>query len=196
MIFDTHILFRFRVKQALLFLVLVGTCSFGFSQNDSTAAVEPDTVTKVHSPKKAVTYSALLPGLGQVYNKKYWKVPLIYGLGGTATYFIFSNRRNYQDFKSAYITRIDGDSTTIDNYVDIYTDANLFTLQDTYRRYMEISYIAVAVVYVLQLVDASVDAHLFSFDVSPDLSLNFQPTLLNDYSTSRPISGLTLSLKL
>ena len=109
--------------------------------------------------------SALFPGLGQAYNKKYWKMPVIYAGFGGLGYAIGTTHTKYIIYRDAYIKRVDGDSTTIDDF-QLYSSDNLFTLQDYYRRNRDLFIIGTAALYVLNIIDASVDAHLFSFNVS------------------------------
>jgi hypothetical protein len=176
-------LFRFS-------LVLFFITSVCFSQNQPA-----DTIAKkTHSPKMAAAMSAIVPGLGQAYNKKYWKVPVIYaGLGGMA-YAVLINRSQYLNYVNAYKARKDTDPTTIDPYDGIYSDSDLLVLKDAYRGYMELSYVGLAAIYVLNIIDASVDAHLFTFDVSDNLSMNIQPAFIPGHKT-RPVSGFTFSVR-
>jgi hypothetical protein len=150
---------------------------------------------EVHSPRKATIYSAILPGLGQVYNKKYWKVPLIYIGFGTIGYFINWNNENYQLFKTGYRHLTDDDPETQDylkieavrrnNYnLDSPTDFNnlktaLSKQQDYYRRNRDLLIISFVGFYGLNIIDASVDAHLFDFDISDDLTLKWEPSMVN-----------------
>ena len=123
-------------------------------------------------PKKATLMSTFLPGLGQVYNKRYWKVPVIYSAFAAAGYFIFSNQKKYLDFKNAIVYRYDnvpGNET-----YSLYTVDNLVTLKRTYRRYRDFSILGASLIYALQIVDANVDAHLYEFDVD-SISLSFRP---------------------
>jgi hypothetical protein len=129
---------------------------------------------KKHSPTKAAMLSATLPGLGQIYNRKYWKVPIVYIGIGAVVYFVNFNNTEYQNWRKAYIYRVDGNPNTIDEYPNYSTDV-LERAMNYYRRNLEISYIAGGLVYVLNILDASVDAHLFDFDVSEDLTINLQP---------------------
>lgn len=119
--------------------------------------------------------SIALPGLGQAYNKKIWKIPIIYagfvGLG----YFVKINNDDYKTYKNAYKDRLDGDESTVDPYVGIYSDNDLVTLKNYYRRNRDLSIIGIGVLYILNVLDASVDAHLFNFNVSDDLSIMVQP---------------------
>lgn len=138
--------------------------------------VETSTDTVSHSPKKAAIYSAVLPGLGQVYNKKYWKLPIVYGLMGTTTYLALTNRASYLDYKQAYIYRTDDDPLTVDNFPSL-NENQLQVKRNSFRRDMEFYFILTAAVYALNIVDASVDAHLFDFDISSDLSMNLSPAM-------------------
>ena len=134
-----------------------------------------DSLSLLHSPRKAAIYSAVLPGWGQIYNKKYWKLPIIYagffGLG----YFVKVNHEDYKTYKEAYKWRLDGDPTTIDDYVDVYSDQDLVTLKDFYRRNRDLSAIGMGLLYVLNVLDAAVDAHLFHFSVSDELTMQVVP---------------------
>lgn len=161
---------------------------------DSLAKVKAraDTVKK-HSPKKATIYSAILPGLGQIYNRKWWKVPILYAGFAGVGYAIGFNQKYYLDFRQALKDRIDDDPNTIDPYVNKYSAANLDELQQYYRKNRDLSYIILGAVYVLNIIDANVDAHLFDFDVSNDLSMNIKPAAIPTYAGYG--GGLALTLK-
>jgi len=133
---------------------------------------------KPHSPKKAALYSAALPGLGQAYNKKYWKIPIIYAGFGTLVYFIDNNNTEYNKFKAAYSYVISEDTGEPPNeYVERYesNSEKLRKIKDFYRRNLELSYILSGALYILNILDATVDAHFFHFDVDKDLSLEVSP---------------------
>lgn len=167
----------------------------GYIERDSLGQtkVKPKTVPAYHSPKTSALMSTIIPGLGQVYNKKYWKVPVIYaGLGGLA-YSINENQKKYRKYIDAYKFRIDGDSLTIDNYPK-YSDDNLNTLQQYYKRFRNLSVIGFTLLYVMNIVDASVDAHMFTFDVGDDLSFHIQPTFLNIANAKNYTTGLSLNI--
>lgn len=148
-----------------------------------------------HSPKKSALMSTIIPGLGQVYNKKYWKVPIIYaGVVGLA-YSINGNHTKYIQYRTAYIYRIDEDPSTIDDFPK-YSDENLNTLQKYYHRSRNLSVIGATLLYIMNIVDASVDAHMFTFDVGDDLSLNIHPALINNSANlNNYTTGLSLNLK-
>ncbi|MEO6168770.1 MAG: DUF5683 domain-containing protein [Chitinophagales bacterium] len=159
-----------------------------------------------HSPKTAGIASAIIPGLGQAYNKKYWKIPIIYAGLATAGYFIYYNYTIYNNFQKAYELRGDGDtSTNLSSfnvwyitstetiYIDGYEDTQLSELSNIYRRNGDLSVIVAAGIYALNIIDAVVDAHLFHFDVGDDLSLNVQPFYMPPFYGSAK-GGLTLTL--
>ncbi|MCB0761559.1 MAG: hypothetical protein KDC12_08560 [Flavobacteriales bacterium] len=155
------------------------------------ATVAVDTVgtgENWHSPRKATIMSAVLPGLGQAYNKKYWKIPVVYAAMGVTTYFVVDNHRQFKYYKENLIAALDTDTTTIN--VTPYTSSQLNTLQDTYRRWRDLSVIILSVEYILNIIDANVDAHLYHFDVSDDLSMCIQPYIHPAFGTK---AGLTLS---
>lgn len=139
------------------------------------AQAPQDSLALLHSPRKATIYSAILPGAGQAYNKKYWKIPIIYAGFTALTYFVVTNNQDYIIYKNAYKFRLDGDESTTDDFVGIYTDEDLVTLKNYYRRNRDLSVIGISLLYVLNIIDASVDAHLFYFNVSDELSLNVTP---------------------
>ncbi|SHF29758.1 hypothetical protein SAMN05444274_104332 [Mariniphaga anaerophila] len=156
---------------------------------------QPAEEEEVHSPRKATLYSAVLPGLGQIYNKKYWKVPFIYIGFGTIGYFINWNNDNYALFKVGYQHLTDTNPETQDylkieavrrnNYdLDNPTQFNnlktaLAKQRDYYRRNRDLLIISIVGFYGLNIIDASVDAHLFDFDISDDLTMKWEPSMSN-----------------
>jgi len=160
-------------------------------------------------PIRVVWMGAIIPGYGQILNRKYWKLPIVYGGFLGCAYAISMNSGKYETYKTAYRDIIDSDPTT-NTYIDIlpegYTVENLGgisgytsilkTAQDNYRRYRDLSIIVSIGYYALTLVDAYVDAQLYDFDISPDLSLRFQPTLLENGNGLRNTLGLQCSFRL
>ncbi len=130
-------------------------------------------------PGRAALLSAILPGSGQAYNKKWWKLPIVYGALGTALYFEIDNVTQYRELRDNYKWVVDEDPNTNPTEEPyIYMDATtLKTYRDQWEKYVEFSSIALGLVYLLQVTDAYVDAHLHSFDVSDDLSLRFRPKI-------------------
>ena len=138
---------------------------------------------KTHSPTKATIMSACLPGLGQVYNRKWWKVPIVYaGLGGLG-YLVYSNYSEFQSYLHAYEFKT-GDlpegATLTEHEADLankYADSQLQTYKDSYRRDFEFYSILTVAWYGLNILDACVDGHLYTYDISDDLSLSVDPYL-------------------
>ncbi len=131
-------------------------------------------------PRKASMYSAVLPGMGQIYNRKYWKVPVIYaGFAGLGWYMNFTNEQ-FVRYRNALDFRIDGNPWTVDEFAGDprYTGEVLTRYKDYYRRQRDFSIILTALFYALNVVDAAVDAHLFEFDVGEDLGLKVEPSLM------------------
>ena len=142
------------------------------------------------NPKKAAIYSSIIPGAGQIYTKKYWKIPIIYAGLATSAYYINHNHESYKTYKQAYLNRLDG--VLFDEYTDVYTDSELVTLTEYYRRNTEISALLFTLTYILNIIDASVNAHLFNYNVSEDISMEIKPV----YFSRDNISGLSLAIKL
>lgn len=130
-----------------------------------------------HSPARATLFSAVLPGAGQIYNRKYWKAPIVWGGLGLSYYFIQRNNKEFRRYKEAYIAVVDGDPATVDEFDGRISSSQLLDVTDTYRKWRDMSYIAIGLVYILNVVDASVDANFVRFDVGRDLSLNAGPSL-------------------
>jgi len=129
-----------------------------------------------HSVGRAALYSAIIPGLGQAYNGKYWKIPIVYGALGTAGYFVWYWYDFYDELRTAYIARTDEDPFTIDlDYAYIPSDDILLQYVEQSRRYLDVMVIVSFGVYALNIIDAIVDAHLYAFDVSDDLTMHWQP---------------------
>lgn len=127
------------------------------------------------NPKRAGLYAALLPGLGQAYNRQYWKIPIVYAGFSVAGYFLVKNSKEYNRYRKAYIGRINNPYPT-DEFVKIYTDINqLKQLQDDYSRILNLTVLFTTVGYTLQVLDAITSAHLKNFDISRDISLRIKP---------------------
>ena len=135
-----------------------------------------------HSPKKAMYYSLVLPGLGQAYNKKYWKIPIVYGALGGVSYWIYYNTQEYRQSSENY--SID-QSDTNERYLRFW------------RRNLELSYITLVATHPLQVLDAYVDANLFYWDVSPDLSIRIEPSIDPIYlPTEMPVANYGFRCKM
>ena len=130
-----------------------------------------------HKPGKATLYSAILPGAGQIYNRKYWKAPIVWGGLGLSIYFIQHNTKQYERYRDGYVALIDGDPGTVSEF-EGGNAQSVRDVADTYHKWRDQSYLALVGVYILNVVDASVDAHFVRFDVGKDLSLNVAPSPL------------------
>ena len=163
---------------------------------------------EVSRVKKATTLSTICPGAGQVYNKSYWRVPIVLGGLASTIYTIDWNNRGYQRFKTAYTLLADYESITDpalrnekypngapDEFRGAYSSTFLKNLKDSYRRNRDLCILLTAGVYLLQIIDAHVDAHLQDFDISDDLTMNVEPYV--DYTTvgTKPALGFNMSLK-
>ncbi|MBE0646711.1 MAG: hypothetical protein IH596_02885 [Bacteroidales bacterium] len=151
---------------------------------------------KKHSPKRASLYAAIAPGLGQIYNRKYWKLPILYAGFGIMTYFIISNTDSYLTYKSAYIERINGNfNGNYSELVNKYNETELLNASEYYRRNLEISILVTALWYVLSIIDATVDAHLYTYNINENLSLRIAPDLLPPANAFKVNPGVKLSLR-
>lgn len=165
------------------------------------------TTNEVSRIKKATTLSTIFPGAGQIFNKSYWRVPIVWGGLASTIYTIDWNNRGYQRFKTAYSLVIDYEKLSPDERLEkypngapdefrgAYSSTFLKNLKDSYRRNRDLCIILTAGVYLLNILDAHVDAHLQDYDISDDLSMNIEPYF--DYTTvnTQPVYGLSMSLK-
>lgn len=145
------------------------------------------------NPRKAALFSFILPGAGQVYNKKWWKLPIVYGAFGTLIWIEARNVREYRAARENYRWIVDGDATTeAQGKFAGRSAASVKDYRDTYRRYVEFGGIGLGLAYLLTAADAFVDAHLSRFDVSEDLSLHWRPVP----APGGPAWGLTFQVDL
>lgn len=142
------------------------------------------------APAKAAFYSAILPGLGQAYNKRYWKIPIVYGAIGTSLYFYAWNNDRYDQYRNAYKDRLAG---IPDVQYDYLTDNQLIAAQEFYQQNRDISMLFAIAFYVLNIVDANVDAHLLQFNVNDNLSFN--PNIDYNNFNRETNFGLTFNFK-
>ncbi|MDY8137642.1 DUF5683 domain-containing protein [Aquimarina sp. 2201CG5-10] len=142
------------------------------------------------APARAAFYSAVLPGLGQAYTGKYWKIPIVYGAIGTGLYFYIDNNNKYNRFRDIYKARLAGTDPNDLEFPNL-TDDQLIDLQRRFRRDQELSLLITVGLYVLNIVDANVTAHLQQYNVTDDLSL--RPKIDFDEFNIKPNYGLSLS---
>ena len=176
----------FFVKFQIYTIVFLFSFNCLIAQNTDTLKI------KKHSPQKATLMSACLPGLGQYYNKKYWKIPVIYIGAGVITYFAISNSDSLKVYKNAYSQRVNG-GLPLDAYHDRYSDDDLLKLKDFYRRNLELTFMVAAGIYVFNIIDATVDAHLFNFDINEDISMKLNPIFVPFERNS--FTGINLTFK-
>ncbi len=160
---------------------------------------------EVSDVKKATTLSLICPGAGQIYNKSYWRAPIVLGGMASMIYVIDWNNRGYKRFKTAYALRADfdlnpgnyPDGVSKDEFTGRYSASYLKNLRDAYRRNRDLCLILTAAVYAFQAVDAHVDAHLKDFDVSDDLTVSMEPLFDYQYSNvhgATPIFGFNINM--
>lgn len=176
---------------SILFFLLFSATSL-FAQKDDGLKIKPDTIIVKEidplAPTRAAFYSAILPGLGQAYNKKYWKIPIVYGALGTGVYFYTTNNKQYHRFRDAYKKRLAG---LDDEFQGQYSDATLINAQRTFQRNRDLSLLVTVGLYVLNIVDANVDAHLLQFNVNDKLSV--RPDIYQNEINYKQNVGLTLN---
>ena len=195
----------FLLFGAFFFLFMLHDIKIFAQQKEDTILVksdaDPDTtrkdsvvseksVKKKFNPKVATLRSAILPGWGQFYNKKYWKIPLVYGALGTTAGIFFYNLKTYKRLRQAVILRSDtipgNDNQVYPDFINLSTES-LRSYRNEYRQNVDYSVLVFLLFWGLNVVDATVDAHLKGFDVSPDVSMKIRPGL-NSYNNGPGIS--------
>jgi len=200
------LVFRFALFLIPFFVILVPCHGSGQEPSDDTTLSYPakkartDTTIRRHNPTKATIYSMVLPGLGQVYNKKYWKVPVIYAGFGVFYYFIRFNDTEYKAWRDAYnhaLVNADTLEPFVNEYERLY-GYNTEILKDQknyYRRNRDLTYILTSIWYLLNIVDAAVDAHMFTWEIDDNLSMKLEPSFSEPMTGYRPVGGLRLTLR-
>jgi len=184
------------------------------AEADTLVQINLDTVGFKPNPTRSVLFSAICPGLGQIYNRKYWKLPLVYGSFMGCIYAITWNQTTYSGYKRAfmdfnkelehlpndgawrdYISSALNFPQNVDDWTDYYRSwfkSSLKNKKDYYRHYRDMSYIVTVAIYAIWMVDAYVDAQLAGFDVSPDLSMKIKPKLFEPNINSGSSLGLAM----
>ena len=197
-------------KHLFFGILCIISLSFSFSQNESDSIVstiekEPVLINDGLRerkeidhlrPSNAAFYSAVLPGAGQFYNKKYWKIPIVWGAIGTGVYFYLRNDKQYDRYRDAYKRRLAG--FTDDEFSDangnpLISNDGLIRAQQQFRRNKEVSLLVTIGLYALNIIDANVDAHLLQFNVDENLSLS--PHYQYNQMENSGDLGLTLNFK-
>jgi hypothetical protein len=189
---------KFTLSFLLLvaFIATLGVNNAQAQKADSVTVTSSDTVeirsyATRYDPRKALLYAAVLPGMGQIYNKKYWKLPLVYGGFIGIGYGIQFYQKGYSKYKGELFDVIDNDLATSKSG---FTESQLRTIVDRYRRERDFMIILMAGMYLLQIVDAHVDAHLKEFDLNPNLHVRLEPSMGNDMMTGRT-AGIALKFR-
>lgn len=193
------------MKSNIFFILLIFVVSFVVAQESDSLSVKSENgliiketvITNEEynplAPAKAAFYSAVLPGLGQAYNKKYWKIPIIYAGMAVGVYFYIENDKQYDRFRDAYKSRLAGftdDEFWGDGETAIVSTDRLIDAQKDSKRNKDLSIVVTGVFYLLNIIDANVDAHLQQFNVSEELSL--EPNININPLNSKTNYGLSL----
>jgi len=180
---------------SILFLLSITA----FAQQDSLAPL-PTGLTKMElraidplAPSKAAFYSTVIPGLGQAYNKSYWKIPLVYAGLGTSVYFYIDNQKKYQAARDEYKLRLRGVERSDRKRIGSYTAEQLLIVQTQSQKNRDLSLFITIGLYVLNIVDANVDAHLQQFNVDDDLT--FRPAFEYHEEFNNYQLGFNMSFK-
>jgi hypothetical protein len=162
--------------------------------------------TFIPNSSRATWLAAVFPGGGQIYNRKYWKLPIIYGGFVACTYALSFNNKYYKDYSQAYLDLMDNDAKTT-SYMNFLSPGykiegkedwlkKVFKQKkDSYRRYRDLSIFSFIGVYLVSIIDAYVDAELSNFDISPDIGLQINPAVINDNHSSKNALGIQCSIK-
>ena len=178
-------------SKLILFLITLIISQSIFSQETDTKEENK----KILAPAKAAFYSAILPGLGQAYNKKYWKIPIVYGALGTGIYFHNQNNKSYKRYRGAYKRRLAGfsdDEFWGTGVTPNISNDGLIRAQKQLKRNKEMSILVTIGLYALNIIDANVDAHLMQYNIDDNLSLS----PVYNFNEVNSTSNLSLSLKL
>lgn len=160
------------------------------SLKTETTLIDSTKIMKERFPQKATIYSAILPGLGQAYNHKYWKIPVIYAGGAVLYYFIYDCNRQYKEAKKLYEEETLKGVEENKNLSNYYADN-----RDYFRKWRDLDIIFMGVLYTLNIIDAMADAYFTKFDISDDLSMKVVPTMIAAPTTTKP-DNYTFGLKL
>ncbi len=195
------------MKYLILIILIFSGLSYGQVENDSVEITQPiteivavDATAKIDTidyltmknPIRASLYSAIFPGMGQIYNDKWWKAPLVWGILGTGAGFIIHYNNQYKEFRGYYLDKLYGyplENPTLNNM----SVEQLANIQDDRKRSRDYAIALTALGYILNIVDATVDAHLYGIKKDPDLS--FQPIMIQNLQTAELAMGVGVSYK-
>ncbi|MCF6212878.1 MAG: DUF5683 domain-containing protein [Flavobacteriaceae bacterium] len=183
-------------KIFVLFLIFTMSVSMFAQKKKLRNKIEIDTIFRDDlinplSPSKAAFYSAVLPGLGQAYNKKYWKIPLVYAAIGSSSYYYFLNSSDFKQYRKAYKLRLAGKP---DEFSGLLSDDGLISAQKTFKRNRDLSLFLTLAFYALNIVEANVDAHLQ--DKPIDNRVSFRPKIIYTSDISKPVFGISTTINI
>jgi len=179
-----------------LFAQITVTADTNVVKVDSSKTKKEKKIKKATIPWKASLMSGIIPGIGQIYNRKYWKLPIVWGALATSMYFVIDNQTKYIGFRDAYRSWVN-DSIILPNYQQYqYNPTGLKNERDNYERTRNIFIIVTAALWTLNIVDAAVDAHLSTFDVGPDLSMKIAPATFYNAFQNQPGFGVSVTFNL
>lgn len=182
----------------LIIIDFVGLCLNYRAQTDTSTNIfyKPEKkhvflkISNWSEPKKASVWSAVIPGAGQIYNKKYWKVPILYAIGGFLTYHVIHKNNQYLYYKQELIKVLNGGSNA-----EGLSSQQLALLKNQNKKWRDLSIAGVLLTYIVNIIDANVDAHLKKFDVSDDLSLSLKPNFYLISTTQNFTIHISLTVK-
>lgn len=194
------------MKNPIPYLILLLLPFFGFSQDEKTDSIQTPEIVRVDganlletvdylsakNPMRASLYSAILPGAGQIYNGKWWKAPIVWGILGTGVGFIINYNNQYKEFRGYYLKKLYGyelDTPALNNL----TVEQLANIQDDRKRTRDYAIALTALGYLLNILDATVDAHLYGIKKDPDLSM--KPIIIQNQNSYEYAMGLGFNLK-
>ncbi len=189
-----------RYSYSIFFFIFCATCfaqeetpdDLKITKIDSTLIIADE--INILAPSKAAFYSAILPGMGQLYNKKYWKAPIVWGALGTSTYFYIRNNNRYNEFREAFKLELAGRPHDFDGSVEdnpTYDKSALESAQTFYKKNRDLSLFITIGLYILNIVEANVDAHLPDKGFSKKIS--FHPSIFTVPETNQTGVGLTVN---
>ena len=184
----------YMIKRPLLYIFLFFT-TVSFGQSNDSLKVSPTPTLKEAEinqwpvPKKAILF-AIIPGGGQLYNKKWWKVPLVYGAIGAGGYWAYKNQEAYRFYRDRLLREINDPGSTGNSVT------TLRNKRDSFDKSTQQAYVYVGIIYLLQAAEAFVDAHLAHFDVSDDLSWQLKPSTQTTNNNMPPVTGISLVIPL
>ena len=190
----------------ILFLLFISSSAFAQEKPTPSKDVDSTTVGKTKSPSalkvlfsgkpgKALTYSLLLPGAGQVYNKQIWKVPFVYAALGGSIYGIYFNKKEFNRFDNAYNSRLDYGENSNDEFKNILSTNGIYQYRNYYDYYYQLMTVVTVRLYLLNGIEAFVDRHLQEFNITDDISLNTHPVIFHEYAGLGVGLGVTLNFK-